>query len=88
MNAKEAKELTERSLRDSVVKPYLDIVFKEVQKQAKRGRSSWVIRFENAPQVHVKNELFKQLKMLGYNIDHYSGDIRDPRDGATDTLKW
>jgi hypothetical protein len=92
MNAKKAREITEESLAGPIVKPFLDLVYKEIEKAAKNGASSISNPFGDSPiKPSLEEEIIirKVLTGRGFSVYYASGiNLKKPCSDPYAVIYW
>lgn len=94
MNAKEARELTEKNLNGPVIKPLLEAVYEKIQQAAAAGRKSithpWYGLRVTYPTPEQQEAVWKHLIGVdGYNVQHHPNpDPGDPRSSSYTEISW
>ena len=78
INANEARECTAMNRTDSI-NGLLAAVDDLVRKAMNAGRYGTVVNGAVVPQ-HLHTEFKARLQALGYEVEHYTGDQREPAD--------
>lgn len=78
INANDAREGTAMNRTDSI-NGLLAAVEGQVRKAMNAGRYGTVVNGAVVPQ-HLHTEFKASLRSLGYEVEHYTGDQREPAD--------
>ena len=89
MNAKEAREISEKAVDSVNITEYVNCILKDIKREAEKGRTE--LPYDGtANGVHIDSVteklVFKRLKTLGYKITHHASC--DQREPSYDTISW
>lgn len=95
MNATEARKLTNHHRSGPAIEPYMEAIYREIQKAATKGESSAVLHLAwtgstlGVPSPAQETGIKDRLRAEGYAVTQRGGyDPRDPRDAPYDVVEW
>ncbi len=93
MNAFAAKELTNKSLKSVVTKPFLDHIYSRIEEAAKKGNNSISHPFHGLrntwPTSAAQEAIWQELRNNGYTVKHIANpDPGHPGSCDYDEISW
>lgn len=92
MLAKDARLLTEESLKGPAISSLLETAYKRIEEAAKQGKDSVSHPFYNVypfPTPELVEAALLHLRRLGYSVIHSPNpDPQDPRSSSWDEVRW
>lgn len=94
MNAKQAREESQKNLKRPVIRPYIVSIHNQIIKATKEGKFAIILSYSmNSlpwPSSTEEQAIFDHLRSEGYTIKfHEDPDLRDPRgSGLYTTVEW
>ena len=93
MNAKQAREESQKNLKGPAIEPYLTNIYLQIEKATKAGKFAIIVSFASArswPSSTEEQAIFDHLRSEGYTIRfHEDPDPGSPvSSGPYTTVEW
>jgi hypothetical protein len=87
MNAKDARQLTDQQIRNELLGPTMETVYKKIKAKIDQGHYSLSHPFNgHTVEYHIRKACLDKLREEGYDVIHHKGCGQ--REPAYDEISW